>query len=74
MHYNLLTQGKLNAYLHNIDIRATEMYNRLINQLANKQGITEQLKAENQIEWVGGMNSIANRAREIVNAELICMI
>lgn len=50
------------------------MYDNLVKQLAEKQGITEQLKAENQMEWVGRMNNIANRAREIVNAELIYMI
>lgn len=46
-YYNILTSGKLNSYLHDIDVRAKEMYNRLVNQLAEKQGITEQLKAEN---------------------------
>lgn len=74
IYYNLLTSGKLNSYLHDVDVRSTEMYNNLVKQLAEKQGITEQLKIENQIEWVGGMNSISNRAREIVNAELICII
>lgn len=74
IYYNLLTSGKLNSYLHDIDVRAKEMYDRLVNQLVEKQSITEQLKTENQIEWVGGMNSIANRAREIVNAELIYII
>lgn len=47
------------------------MYDRLIKQIAEKEGVTEQLKAENQMEWVGRMNNIANRAREIVNAEII---
>lgn len=74
IYYNLLTQNKLNSYLHDIDVKAKKMYDDLIYQLAEKQGITEQLKTENQIEWVGGMNSISNRAREIVNAELICII
>ena len=49
LYYNLLTQGKLNLHLHDIDVRATELYERLVNQLAEKQGITEQLKADNQI-------------------------
>lgn len=71
IYYNLLTSGKLNSYMHDIDIRAKKMYDDLILQLAEKQGITEQLKAENQIEWVGRMNNIANCAREIANAELI---
>lgn len=72
IYYKLLTQGKLNLYLYEIDIRATEMYNRLVKQLAEKQGITEQLKAENQMLWVQKMNNIANQAREIVYMEMIC--
>ena len=71
IYYNLLTSGKLNSYLHDIDIIATEMYDRLINQLAEQEGITEQLKAENQMLWVQNMNNIANQAREIVNNEII---
>ena len=70
-YYNILTSGKLNSYLHDIDVRAKEMYNRLVNQLAEKQGITEQLKAENQMLWVQMMNNIANQAREIVNTTII---
>lgn len=71
IYYNLLTQNKLNSYLHDIDIQATEMYDRLIKQLAEKQGVTEQLKTENQMLWVQQMNNITNQAREIVNAEII---
>lgn len=71
MYYNLLTQGKLNSYLHDIDVRAKEMYDTLIKQLAENEGIAEQLKADNQMEWVQRMNNIANRAREIVNIEII---
>lgn len=71
IYYNLLTNGKLNSYLHDIDIRAKEMYDRLVNQLVEKQSITEQLKAENQMLWVQKMNNIANQAREIVNNEII---
>lgn len=71
-HYTtLLTTGKLNSYLHNIDIRAEEMYDRLVKQLSEKQGITEQLKADDMMAWVGAMNNIANQAREIVNNEVI---
>lgn len=70
-YYNLLTTGKLNSYLHDIDVSAKEMYNRLIKQIAEKEGITEQLKSEKQMEWIGRMNNIANRVREIVNAEII---
>lgn len=71
MYYNLLTQGKLNSYLHDVDVRAKEMYDTLIKQLAENEGITEQLKAENQMLWIQLMDNIANRARDIVNAEII---
>lgn len=70
-YYNLLTTDKLNSYLHEIDVSAKEMYDRLIKQMAEQEGVTEQLKAENQMEWVGKMNNIANRAKEIVNAKVI---
>ena len=68
---NLLTSCKLTAYLADIDEQAEEMFFRLVNQLAEKEGVTEQLKAENQMLWVKRMNNIRNRATEIVNAELI---
>ena len=70
-YYNLLTSGKLNSYLADIDKQAEDMFLRLVEQIANREGVTEQLKAENQIEWVGRMNNIRSRAMEIVNAELI---
>ena len=70
-YYNLLTQGKFNSYLHDVDVRAKNMYENLVNQLAEQEGITEQLKAENQMEWVGSINNIRTRATEIVNIELI---
>ena len=71
-HYTtLLTQGKLNLHLHDIDVRATEMYDTLVKQLAEKQGITEQLKADDMLAWVGAMNNIANQAKEIVNDKII---
>lgn len=70
-YYNLLTSDKLNSYLHDIDVSAKEMYDRLIKQMAEQEGITEQLKAQNQMEWVRRMNNIANRAREIVNNQVI---
>ena len=68
---SLLTQCKLNAYLHDIDVRAAEMYDRLVKQLAEQQGITEQIKANDMMAWVGAMNNITNQAREIVNNEII---
>ena len=68
---NLLTSGELNAYLADIDRQAEELFLRLAKQTADAEGITEKLKASYQMEWVGRMNSIRNRAMEIVNAELI---
>ena len=68
---NLLTSGELNAYLADIDRQAEELFLRLAKQMADAEGITEKLKASDQMEWVGRMNSIRNRAMEIVNAELI---
>ena len=71
LYTNLLTSGKLNSYLADIDKQAEDMFLRLVEQIANREGVTEQLKAENQIEWVGRMNNIRSRAVEIVNSELI---
>ena len=68
---NLLTSGELNAYLADIDRQAEEMFERLIKQMADAEGITETLKASDQMEWVRRMNSIRNRAAEVVNNELI---
>ncbi len=68
---NLLTSCKLTAYLADIDKQAEEMFFRLVQQLAEKEGVTEQLKADDQMLWVKRMNNIRNRATEIVNAELI---
>ena len=68
---NLLTSGELNAYLADIDRQAEELFLRLVKQKADADGISETLKANDQMEWVRRMNSIRNRAMEIVNAELI---
>lgn len=67
----LLTSGKLNSYLAGIDRQAEEKFSQLVKQMAEVEGVTEQLKADNQMEWVGRMNNIRNRAMEIVKAELI---
>ena len=67
----LLTSGKLNGYLADIDKQAEDMLSRLVNQMAECEGVTEQLKADNQMQWVGLMNNIRQTATEIVNAELI---
>ena len=71
LYMNLLTSGKLNSYLADIDKQAEDMLFRLVKQMAKREGVTEALKAENQMEWVGRMNNICNQATEFVNAELI---
>ena len=68
---NLLTAGKLNDYLREIDAQANGQLDALITHMVKAEGVTEQLKAENQMEWVRRMNSIRNRAEEIVLDELI---
>ena len=68
---NLLTSGKLNDYLADIDRQAKEMFELLVKQAAVAEGVTEQLKAIDQMAWVGRMNSIRNRVIEIVNREII---
>lgn len=71
LYTNLLTSGKLNSYLADINEQAEDMFLRLVKQMAEREGATEQLKAENQMEWAGRMNNIRSRVMEIVNAELI---
>ncbi|MFR5648783.1 MAG: TnpV protein [[Eubacterium] siraeum] len=66
-----MTSGKLNNYLADIDERAEDMFFRLVNEMAKKQGITEQLKITDQMDWVGKMNAIRNSAMEIINNEII---
>ena len=68
---NLLTSGKLNAYLADIDRQAQERFERLIEGMKQAQGITEHLKEENALEWTGRMNNVRACAREIVNEEII---
>lgn len=69
---NLLTSGKLNEHLADIDNQAEDMFFRLVKQMADREGVTEQLKKDNQMEWVARMNNIRNRATEIINTDLIC--
>jgi len=71
---NLKTNCKLNSYLHDVDVRATEMYDRLVKQLKEQQGITEQLKADDMVACVQTINNISNQAREIVYKEIIINI
>lgn len=68
---NLLTACKLNSYLVDIDEQAKNLFYRLVKKLAEKENVTEKLKAENQMLWVQRMNSIRNRTTEVVNADLI---
>ena len=67
----LLTSGRLNSYLVDIDRQAEDLFSRLVKQMAKAEGVTEALKAANPMEWVGRMNNIRNRAAEIVNTEII---
>ncbi len=71
---SLLTSCKLNSYLHEVDVRATEMYDHLVKQLIEQQGITEQLKADDMMTWVQAVNNITNQAREIVYYKVIYSI
>ena len=71
LYANLMTSGKLVTYLDDIEQQATAMFLRLVKELAEKENVTEELKATDQMLWVKKMNNIRNRATEIVNAELI---
>lgn len=71
LYTGLLLSGKLNSHLTEIDQQAEETFSQLVKQMATKESVTEQLKAENQMEWVKHMSSVRNRAVEIVNSELI---
>ena len=71
LYYNLLTAGKLNSYLADIDKRARFLFDETVKSLANKENITEEIKAKNAIMWVQKTNNIRNRATEIVNEQVI---
>ena len=68
---NLLTSGKLNSYLVDINEQAEELFFRLVKQFAEKEGIMEELKRTDQMSWIGAMNNIQTRAREIVYTDII---
>lgn len=70
-YYNLLTAGTLNSHLADLDQRAEKMFDELVKSLAEKEGVTEELKATAPMKWVQMMNNIRNRAAEIVNAEVV---
>ena len=69
--FSLQFSGKLNSYLSDLDKKAEEMFEQLVKQIATAEGITEQLKAENQMEWVAQMNNIRSRATEIIHSEYL---
>ncbi len=71
LYLNLLTSGKLNGYLVDLDKQAEDMFSRFVEQMAMQENVTEKLKADNQMEWIGRMNNIRSRATEIVNTDLI---
>lgn len=71
LYTTLLISGKLNSHLTQIDNQATEMFDLLVKQLAEKEGITEQLKAQDQMAWVQSMNNVRNAAEEIVNGTVV---
>lgn len=71
LYMNLLTSGKLNNYLSNIDKQAEDMFIRLIKEMAEKQGVTERLKTADQMAWTRKMNAIRNSAMEIINHDII---
>ena len=71
IYLNLLTSGRLNEYLTSVDEQAEDMFFRLVKQYADRQGVTEQLKAENQLLWVQKMNNIRACVREVVEREII---
>lgn len=71
VYLNLLTSGRLNEYLVSIDEQAEDMFSQLVMEYADRQGVTERLKAENQLLWVGKMNSIRACVREVVEREII---
>lgn len=71
LYYNLLTRGKLNSYLADIEQQAQNLFSRLVKDLAEKENVTEGLKSTDMMLWVQKINSLRNQATEIVNAELI---
>jgi hypothetical protein len=74
LYYNLLTSCKLHDHLADINEEAFKLYERLVKLLSEQEGVTEQLKTEDQIEWVRRMNNITNRAKEIVFSEIIYIV
>lgn len=71
VYLNLMASGRLNEYLASVDEQAENMFSRLVKEYADRQGVTERLKAENQLEWVGKMNNIRASVTEVVESEII---
>ena len=71
LYYNLLTSGKLRSHLADVEEEAQALFLRLVKEYAEREGVTEQLKAENPMEWVQRMNNIRERVNEVVNTEMI---
>ena len=71
LYTELLTHGKLNGYLADLNEQAEDMFFQLVKQMADREGVTKKLKADNQMEWVARMNNIRNRATEVVNHDII---
>ena len=71
MYYNLLTSGKLHSHLADTEEHAQALFSRLVKEYAEKEGVTEQLKAADQMAWVCRMNNIRSRATEVVNSEVV---
>lgn len=73
LYYNLLTSGKLHSHLADIEEQAQQLFLRLVKELAEKEGVTEQLKSADQMTWVQKMNNIRSRVNEFVVKEIICI-
>ena len=71
LYFNLLTSGKLHSHLADTEEQAQELFSRLVKEYAEKEGVTEQLKATDQMAWVRKMNNIRERATEVVNSEVV---
>ena len=71
LYYNLLTNGRLNSYLADMNMQAEDMFSQTVNHMAEQEDVNEQLKANHPMEWIAKINSICNRAEEIVNREFI---
>ncbi len=74
LYYNLLTSGKLHSHLADTEEQAQQLFHRLVKELAEKEGVTERLKASGQMAWVRKMNNIRERTTEVVNAEVVFVL